>query len=73
MPTTVNITSLSGASPFDIYLCDNPSSICIYIDTITTGDLPYEFNVPDVLLNVSSFILKIMDNNNCEVTTNLTL
>lgn len=73
MPTVVNISSLSGAAPFNIYLCDNPQTLCVYIDTIYLGLLPYEFEVPELLINSSSFVLKVSDSNNCIVTTNLTL
>ena len=70
MPTQITINSLSGASPYDIYLCDNPISTCVYITTTST--LPYVFDVPSIMESQTSFNLKMIDNNGCEVTQNLT-
>ena len=63
MPTQITINNLSGASPYDIYLCDNPITTCIYIDTITST--PYQFTVPNLMINFTSFNLKMVDNNGC--------
>jgi hypothetical protein len=70
MPTQITINSLSGASPYDIYLCDDPISTCVYITTTST--LPYVFDVPSIMESQTSFNLKMIDNNGCEVTQNLT-
>ena len=59
MATTITINSITGASPFDVYLCDYPTTICIYIDTINT--VPYTFNVPPAMESQTSFVLKIID------------
>ena len=69
MATTITINSITGSSPFDIYLCDYPTTICIYIDTINT--VPYSFNAPPAMEGQTSFALKIIDNNNCEIITYL--
>jgi hypothetical protein len=70
MPTQITINNLSGASPYDIYLCDDPISTCVYITTTST--LPYVFDVPSIMESQTSFNLKMIDNNGCEVTQNLT-
>jgi hypothetical protein len=69
MSTTITINDITGATPFDVYLCDYPTTICIYIDTINS--VPYSFNVPPVMESQTSFNLKIIDNNDCEVITYL--
>jgi len=69
MPLTITINTLNGTSPFDVYLCDDPITTCIYIDTISSA--PYQFDVPPILQNLGSYNLKIVDENGCEVIINL--
>jgi hypothetical protein len=69
MPTSITINNVSGSSPFDVYLCNDPISTCVYIDTITTT--PFTFTVPTILETLSSFNLKVVDDNNCQVILNL--
>ena len=71
MPTQITITGLSGSSPFDIYTCDTGYTTCIYIATITSGQIPYVFNLPYVLEGMGSVGVKSVDNNNCLVEENL--
>ena len=70
MPTTITISNLSGSTPYDVYICSNPSTTCIYIDTITS--VPYNFDVPLYFDNQPSYILKVIDNNDCVITETLT-
>jgi hypothetical protein len=63
MPIDITINNISGASPYDVYLCDNPVSVCVYIDTVSS--LPYVFQVPSLMSNDNDFNLKIVDNNGC--------
>jgi uncharacterized delta-60 repeat protein len=65
MTTNILINNISGASPFNIYLCDPSNITCIYIDTIPSSSLPYEFAVPVILDTQNSFSLKIVDSNSC--------
>ena len=69
MPTQITINTISGVQPYDIYICDDPITTCIYISTIST--VPYVFNVPTLLDGQSSYNLKIVDNNGCSVEVNL--
>ena len=74
MSTFININVIAGQSPFDIYLCDSPTS-CIYIDTIGIFPkiLPYEFQIPVIMEGQTDFTLKVIDNNGCESFKILTL
>ena len=72
MSTFININAISGQSPFDIYLCDSPTS-CIYIDTVPSSSLPYEFQIPVIMEGQTNFTLKVIDNNECESFEILTL
>lgn len=71
MPIDITINSISGSSPYDIYLCDDPINVCVYIDTITSA--PYVFEVPSLMSNNNNFKLKVVDNNGCESTQPLTV
>ena len=71
MPTVITLNNVTGASPFDVYLCDNPVTTCVYISTISS--FPYSFNVPGLLQTQDDFTIKVVDNNNCEITQILTI
>ena len=45
MPTNITINNVTGAQPFDDYVCDSPITTCIYVSTINTVYLPYSFNI----------------------------
>lgn len=73
MPTDITITGLGGSSPFDVYVCDTGMTTCIYVNTITTGDVPYLFEIPPVFSSLTNFTVKVVDDNNCVVTSNLSV
>lgn len=65
MPTDITISNLTGQDPFDIYICDSGSTVCYFVNTITTGDIPYVFQVPIPFGSLTSFNIKAVDDNNC--------
>ena len=65
MPTNINVSNITGQEPFDVYICDSGSTVCVYVDTINSVDLPYIFNVPLVFEGLTSFNLQVVDDNNC--------
>jgi hypothetical protein len=65
MPNIVQINSLSGTAPFDLYVCDQTISYCFFVASISGS--PYTFNVPPPLDSTTPIILKVIDANNCEV------
>jgi len=71
MPTNITINNITGTTPFDIYICDDPITTCVYIDTINT--LPYTFVVPSILDGQLSYNLKVIDELSCVVIQNLIL
>jgi hypothetical protein len=73
MPTNITINNVTGAQPFDIYVCDSPITTCIYITTINTIDIPYSFDIPVVYSSLSEFVVKVVDNNDCIVTDTLNI
>jgi hypothetical protein len=73
MPTDITINDITGQTPYDVYLCDNPLTTCIYINTITDGDIPYTFEVPVIMESQTTFTLKVIDDNECVVEEILTI
>jgi len=73
MPTNITISGLGGASPFDVYVCDQTITTCIYVSTITPASLPYVFEIPTVYSSLTDFVVKIVDNNDCIKTQNITV
>lgn len=67
MPTDITISNISGSTPYDVYVCDTGYTTCIYVSTITSGDLPYTFEIPPVYSTLSDFIVKVVDDNECEI------
>lgn len=59
MTKEINISAITGTSPFDIYLCQIDGSDCIYIDTISST--PYSFIIPYPYDTAESFTLKVRD------------
>ena len=73
MPTNITINNVTGAQPFDIYVCDSPITTCIYITTINTIDIPYSFDIPVVYSSLSEFVVKVVDNNDFIVTDTINI
>jgi hypothetical protein len=70
MPTTITINNITGVTPYNVYVCPNPSTTCVYIDTITS--IPYSFDIPSFMDGQTSYILKVIDDNDCIITETLT-
>lgn len=68
MTFEVTINSLTGTSPYDVYICQFDGTGCFYIDTITSGELPYVFDVPSPYNSASAYCVKVIDNLGCVIT-----
>lgn len=66
MSVVVNISNITGASPYDIYICQTGGTGCFYISTITST--PYSFPIPEPYDSSPAYMLKIIDNFNCVIT-----
>jgi len=64
MPITITV-NVTGTTPVYVYLCDNPVTNCVYIDEVNTS--PFSFNVPEPLDSQSSYNIKVIDSNGCEI------
>lgn len=67
MPIDITINDISGQTPFDIYVCNTGQTYCVYSATITSGNLPYTFEVPIPFSNSTRVNLRIVDDNNCQI------
>ena len=70
MPIDITINAVTGATPCQVYICDNPITTCFWISNISS--FPYTFSVPSILDTQTDFTLKIVDDNGCVITTILT-
>ena len=67
MSCNIQINSISGTSPFNIYMCDVGLYQCIFLQTETSPTYPIELNPPTTLIGTTSFIIKIIDANGCQI------
>jgi hypothetical protein len=66
MAIKVTINSITGTSPYDVYICQPTGNGCFYITTINS--VPYQFDIPEPYDSSTSYMLKIIDNTNCVIT-----
>ena len=65
MPNKVTITAISGAPPYDIYVCDQTITYCYFVQSFTGGTI--SFDVPFPLEDANPIVLQIFDSNGCEM------
>jgi hypothetical protein len=68
MAIKVTISDITGASPYDVYICQVDGTSCFYIDTVSDIQLPFEFDIPAPNNTATQYMLKVIDNNNCTIT-----
>jgi hypothetical protein len=66
MAVQVTISSITGQSPYDIYICQTGGTSCFYMTTISS--VPYIFDIPSPYNTSDAYMLKIIDNNGCTIT-----
>lgn len=66
MAVQITINNITGASPYNVYVCDTGFTTCVFIATISST--PFTFTVPAPLDNMSDFAVKAVDSNNCSIT-----
>jgi hypothetical protein len=66
MAVQVTINSITGQSPYDIYVCQGNGTGCFYYST--TSVIPYVFDIPAPYNTSPSYMLKVIDSNNCIIT-----
>ena len=63
MAVQVTIDSITGQTPYDIYICLSDGTGCFYITTTST--IPYVFDIPAPNDTSLSYMLKIKDGQGC--------
>ena len=66
MITQVTITSITGQTPYDIYICQSGGTGCFYM--ATTSTVPYIFDIPAPYDTSIEYMLKVVDRNGCVIT-----
>jgi hypothetical protein len=66
MAIQVTISSITGQSPYDIYICQTGGTSCFYMTTISS--VPYIFDIPAPYNTSEAYMLKVIDNNGCIIT-----
>jgi hypothetical protein len=63
----IQITSVTGTSPYNVYVCDIFGTNCNLVGTIV-GTVPpvYSFSIPAMFNYAQVVIVKVIDFNNCE-------
>lgn len=69
MGVQVTVNSIVGLEPYDLYICQSGGTGCFYISTIEDTDIPYVFDIPEPYNNSQSYMLKVIDSNNCLITS----
>ena len=62
MSQLVTISSITAATPVDLYYCDAMSANCQFVASVST--FPYSFTVPSPAADVN-FIVKLVDSDGC--------
>ncbi len=67
MATSIQITSVTGTSPYNVYVCDFFGMNCTLVGTIV-GTVPpiYTFSLPAIFDYAPAVMVKVIDFNNCE-------
>lgn len=60
-----SIVSVSGTSPYDIYVCDITNTYCFLVSGATVIPPYISFFVPAPLDGVTEILLKLVDSNGC--------
>jgi hypothetical protein len=67
MSARLYITSVSGTSPFDFYVCGLDLNNCQFIGSASTANPTVIFTLPEIFSGASSIILKMIDSLSCEI------
>jgi hypothetical protein len=66
MAVEVSISSITGQSPYDVYICQTGGTTCLYMSRIT--EAPYSFIIPKPYDKAGGYLLKLIDANGSIIT-----
>lgn len=64
MAASVTITSTTGTSPYQVYVCNVLGAYCNFVGSATT--MPYSVTLPAMFNTAPAVMIKVIDSNNCE-------
>ena len=64
MGASITITSITGTSPYQVYVCNVLGANCSYVGSATT--MPYTVVLPAMYNSAPAVMIKVIDANNCE-------
>ena len=67
MGAKLYVTSVSGTAPFTFYMCGLDLNYCVLIGSGTTTSPTLIFTLPQIFVGASEIILKMIDDNGCEI------
>ena len=66
MSCILQISGITGSSPYTIYVCDYTLYECVEIGTYSEPlNYPFDISIPDYLVSSSKIIVKIIDSSGC--------
>lgn len=68
MGLKVEINSITGQTPYYVFVCQSTGVGCVYVDKFDTT--PYEFEIPKPYDTYGEYKLKIYDGNSAIITGN---
>ena len=73
MAKQITINTLTGSSPYNIYLCTNTFTQCTWVSTINDSFIPYSFLIPANYENLSTVGVKVIDFDKCEIKSTINI
>lgn len=64
MGASITITSITGTSPYQVYVCNVLGANCSYVGSATT--MPYTVVLPAMYNSAPAVMIKVIDSLNCE-------
>jgi hypothetical protein len=71
MPLSITISSITGVSPFEVYICQSDGTGCFYIDE--TVSIPFSFDIPVPYDTSTSYMVKVIDGDGSVITNTQSL
>ena len=66
----IQINSVSGTPPYDVYVCDPTITYCYFVsDDVSV--FPLLIDLPIQLIGINSVVVKMIDSNGCEIFYNI--
>lgn len=72
MAARLTISSITGTSPYDFYVCDIYENNSFLLGSVSTDSPDPIFTLPSLFNSAPQIMIKMIDGNNCEIKKILT-